>query len=143
MTWSAISLMTGEVACHPSGLFPCSAPEPCTRKSLWGAPHIPTGPPWHGPCKFVQVGEGLDERQVQIMSVLDSEPGPYTIIVGVDFSEMGNLALERPLELAAARRPAHLHVVFVKTAWTLRSQPPNPVAGSPGTRARTTNEARS
>lgn len=38
---------------------------------------------------------------------------PYSIVVAVDYSEAGDLALERALELAAERRSAAVHVVNV------------------------------
>jgi nucleotide-binding universal stress UspA family protein len=38
---------------------------------------------------------------------------PYSIVVAVDYSEAGDLALERALELAAERKSAAVHVVNV------------------------------
>jgi nucleotide-binding universal stress UspA family protein len=38
---------------------------------------------------------------------------PYTIVVGVDYSETGNLAFERALELAVAMPSAEVHVIHV------------------------------
>lgn len=38
---------------------------------------------------------------------------PYSILVGVDFSDLGELALLEAESLAQLRRPCHLHVVHV------------------------------
>ena len=38
---------------------------------------------------------------------------PYLIVVGVDYSEAGNLALDQALELASARPNAEVHIVNV------------------------------
>ncbi|MBN1611799.1 MAG: universal stress protein [Polyangiaceae bacterium] len=56
------------------------------------------------------------------MKATGPSPDPYTLVVGIDFSELSDLALERGCDLAAARRPSHLHVVYVETAWNSRSQ---------------------
>jgi nucleotide-binding universal stress UspA family protein len=42
---------------------------------------------------------------------------PYTIVVGVDYSEGSELALERAFELAASKPAAKLHVVSVLTLY--------------------------
>ncbi|MBK7583242.1 MAG: universal stress protein [Myxococcales bacterium] len=41
---------------------------------------------------------------------------PYAVVVGVDYSELGDLALERACELAMGHDRAHMHVVHVETA---------------------------
>ena len=38
---------------------------------------------------------------------------PYVIVVAVDYSGTGHLALDRALELAAERRTAEVHVINV------------------------------
>lgn len=40
---------------------------------------------------------------------------PYVILVGIDFSPLSDLALERACDLAGTRRPCHLHVVHVES----------------------------
>lgn len=44
---------------------------------------------------------------------MPSTSKPYVIVVGVDYSEPGNLAFERALELAAEKSAAEVHVVNV------------------------------
>jgi nucleotide-binding universal stress UspA family protein len=44
---------------------------------------------------------------------MSDAPTPYAIVVAVDYSEAGDLALEKALELAAARPSAAVHVVNV------------------------------
>ncbi len=55
------------------------------------------------------------------MNAIKTNPEPYALVVGIDFSELSDLALERGCDLAAAHRPSHLHVVHVETEWTSRS----------------------
>ena len=43
-----------------------------------------------------------------------NEVTPYPIVVGVDYSELGDLALERACNYARAHEHAHLHVVHVE-----------------------------
>lgn len=45
-----------------------------------------------------------------------NEPKPYAIVVGVDYSELGDLALERACEIARPIAAAQLHVVHVEAA---------------------------
>src|SRR6188768_3251933 len=42
---------------------------------------------------------------------------PYVIVVGVDFSESGDIALETAFQLCDERYPAELHVVNVMPAY--------------------------
>ena len=44
-----------------------------------------------------------------------SQSKPYVILVGVDYSELGDVALEHACEMAKAHEPSHLHVVHVTT----------------------------
>ena len=44
-----------------------------------------------------------------------SQSKSYVIIVGVDYAELGDLALEHACEMAKAHEPSHLHVVHVTT----------------------------
>lgn len=44
---------------------------------------------------------------------MSNSENPYRIVVGLDYSPAGDLALERALELAAARSAAEVHVVNV------------------------------
>jgi len=47
----------------------------------------------------------------------EPEKKPYAIVVGIDFSELSDLALERACDLARAQAPTHLHVISAeKTA---------------------------
>lgn len=54
---------------------------------------------------------------------------PYTLVVGVDFSETGELALHRAFELASQIEGAEPHVVYVASAYgpMLRLELPNDV----------------
>ena len=58
------------------------------------------------------------------------EAKPYAIVVGIDFTELSDLALERACDLAAARRQTHVHVVHVQSAPTSSSYAPSPGAQS-------------
>ncbi len=62
------------------------------------------------------------------MTTTRTEREPYSTLVGIDFSELGDLALERGCDLTADRRPSHLHVVHVETAWTTRMLVPSDVS---------------
>src|SRR3954467_12306297 len=47
------------------------------------------------------------------MATPSAEPKSYVIVVGVDFSEASELAVERAFELAAERPQAEVHLVNV------------------------------
>jgi nucleotide-binding universal stress UspA family protein len=44
---------------------------------------------------------------------MTSSKKPYVIVVGVDYSEVGDLAFQRALELAAEKRSAEIHAINV------------------------------
>jgi nucleotide-binding universal stress UspA family protein len=50
------------------------------------------------------------------MNPIESEQKPYAIVVGIDYSELSNLALERACDLAAAHQRTHIHVIHVESA---------------------------
>lgn len=52
------------------------------------------------------------------MKTSQSKEGPYVILVGIDFSELSDLALERACDLAGVHRRCHLHVVYVEARTT-------------------------
>ncbi|MEB2313602.1 MAG: universal stress protein [Sorangiineae bacterium] len=47
----------------------------------------------------------------------NTKSGPYTIVVGLDFSDTGALALERAFDLANREPNADLHAVYVASAY--------------------------
>ena len=47
-----------------------------------------------------------------------SKPHPYTIVVGVDQSETGDLALEQALRIAARSAPVEVHAISVLTLFS-------------------------
>jgi len=75
---------------------------------------------------------------------------PYVIVVGVDFSESGDIALETAFQLCDERYPAELHVVNVMPAYMPTADPEGqvwaagavPSLGDTSTRLRTHVEER-
>ena len=58
------------------------------------------------------------------------EQASYTIIVGIDYAELGDHALQHACELAKGRQRAHVHVVHVETSMMAGlSEFPNASAG--------------
>ena len=55
---------------------------------------------------------------------------PYVIVVGVDFSESGDIALEAAFQLADERYPADVHVVNVLPAYIPSANPGGQVWGA-------------
>ena len=50
------------------------------------------------------------------MNAIQHQQKPFVVVVGVDYSELGDLALERACEFARAYKLTQLHVVHVETA---------------------------
>ena len=50
------------------------------------------------------------------MNAIQHQQKPFVVVVGVDYSELGDLALERACEFARAHKRTQLHVVHVETA---------------------------
>lgn len=57
------------------------------------------------------------------------ESKPYVVVVGIDYSETSDLALERALDLAAERPHAEVHVLHVLPAYQPGFTPEGAVAG--------------
>lgn len=55
------------------------------------------------------------------MNASETEKKPYAVVVGVDYSELSNLALERACELAKAQARAELHVIHVEPIVQVRN----------------------
>lgn len=51
------------------------------------------------------------------MATANSDKAPYTLVVGVDFSSTGELALQRAFELASRTPDAEPHIVYVAAAY--------------------------
>jgi nucleotide-binding universal stress UspA family protein len=57
------------------------------------------------------------------MNTDHTNSGPFTVIVGIDFSEMSDLALDRACDLAGAHPATHVHVVHAAPEPTMASGP--------------------
>ncbi len=80
---------------------------PCAHK---GTPRGKNGRPLACRASLAPIVQSPEQN----MNETQSQQEPFAIVVGIDFSALSDLALERACDLAAAHRQTHLHVVHAE-----------------------------